>query len=75
LKQPGFRWITRGGILAVVLWVTVSAAFAFFVANFGFLQQDWALAGRDHLSGMALDIEHRDTAPCRIQRGTRTRAK
>jgi membrane protein len=46
VKQPGFRWITPGGILAVVLWVTVSAAFAFYVANFGSYNKTYgALAG------------------------------
>jgi membrane protein len=35
VKQPGFRWITPGGILAVVVWVIASVAFAFYVANFG----------------------------------------
>ena len=35
VKQPGFRWISPGGILAVVLWIIASAAFAFYVANFG----------------------------------------
>jgi membrane protein len=35
VKQPGFRWISPGGVLAVVLWVLASAAFAFYVANFG----------------------------------------
>jgi membrane protein len=33
-RQP-FRWITPGGILAVVVWVIASAAFALHVANFG----------------------------------------
>jgi membrane protein len=33
-RQP-FRWITPGGILAVVVWVVASAAFALYVANFG----------------------------------------
>ena len=32
-RQP-FRWITPGGILAVVVWVLASAAFALYVANF-----------------------------------------
>src|SRR4029453_14417330 len=31
-RQP-FRWITPGGILAVVVWVVASAAFAVYVAN------------------------------------------
>ncbi|MDP9256980.1 MAG: YihY/virulence factor BrkB family protein [Actinomycetota bacterium] len=35
VKQPGFRWISPGGVLAVVLWVLASAAFAFYVAKFG----------------------------------------
>ena len=35
VKQPGFRWVTPGCVIAVVLWVVVSAAFAFYVANFG----------------------------------------
>jgi membrane protein len=34
VKHPGFRWITPGGVLAVVMWVIASAAFAFYVANF-----------------------------------------
>jgi YihY family inner membrane protein len=33
--RQGFRWVTPGGILAVVLWVVASAAFAVYVANFG----------------------------------------
>ena len=35
VKQPGFKWISPGGILAVVLWIAASALFAFYVANFG----------------------------------------
>jgi membrane protein len=34
VRQPGFRWVTPGGVLAVLLWVLASAAFAFYVANF-----------------------------------------
>jgi membrane protein len=34
VRQPGFRWVTPGGIVAVVLWILASAAFAFYVANF-----------------------------------------
>src|SRR3954454_9238294 len=34
VKQPGFPWITPGGLLAVVLWIIASALFAFYVANF-----------------------------------------
>ena len=35
VKQPGFRWVSPGGFLAVGLWIIASAAFAFYVANFG----------------------------------------
>jgi membrane protein len=35
VKQPGFRWITPGGALAVLLWLVVSGVFAVYVANFG----------------------------------------
>jgi len=35
VKQPGFKWVSPGGIVAVVLWIVASGAFAFYVANFG----------------------------------------
>ena len=35
VKQPGFRWLTPGGVLAVVVWTLASAGFAFYLANFG----------------------------------------
>ena len=35
VQQPGFRWITPGSILAVVVWLLVSLAFGLYVANFG----------------------------------------
>jgi membrane protein len=34
VRQPGFRWVTPGGMVAVVLWILASAAFAFYVASF-----------------------------------------
>jgi membrane protein len=34
VKQPGFRWITPGSALALVLWLLASAGFAIYVANF-----------------------------------------
>ncbi|HEX2272984.1 MAG TPA: YihY/virulence factor BrkB family protein [Acidimicrobiales bacterium] len=46
VKQPGFRWLSPGGIVAVVVWLVVSAAFAFYVANFGSYNKTYgALAG------------------------------
>ncbi len=35
VKLPGFRWLTPGSVVAVVGWIMASAAFAFYVANFG----------------------------------------
>ena len=35
VRHPKFSWITPGSILAVVVWLVASAAFAFYVANFG----------------------------------------
>jgi membrane protein len=34
-KHGGFRWVSPGGVLAVVIWLVASGAFAFYVANFG----------------------------------------
>ncbi|MGH2802681.1 MAG: YihY/virulence factor BrkB family protein [Thermoleophilaceae bacterium] len=46
VKQAGFRWITPGGVLAVIGWVIASLAFAFYVANFGSYNETYgALAG------------------------------
>ncbi|MBO3738329.1 YihY/virulence factor BrkB family protein [Actinoplanes flavus] len=33
-RTGGFRWVSPGGIFAVVLWVAASAAFAIYLANF-----------------------------------------
>ncbi|MER6409118.1 YihY/virulence factor BrkB family protein [Streptomyces viridosporus] len=33
-KIRGFRWITPGSLLALVIWLIASAGFAFYVANF-----------------------------------------
>jgi membrane protein len=45
VKQPGFRWLTPGGVLAVVLWIVASAAFAFYVANFGSYNKTYGTIG------------------------------
>ncbi|MFI1532868.1 YihY/virulence factor BrkB family protein [Streptomyces anandii] len=34
-KVRGFRWITPGSVLALLIWLAASAGFAFYVANFG----------------------------------------
>jgi membrane protein len=35
VRQPGFRWVSPGSLLAVALWIIASALFALYVANFG----------------------------------------
>jgi membrane protein len=45
-KHPGFRWVSPGGLFAVIVWVIASAAFAFYVANFSSYNKTYgALAG------------------------------
>jgi membrane protein len=34
VKLRGFKWVTPGAILAIVVWALASALFAFYVANF-----------------------------------------
>jgi membrane protein len=46
VRHPGFRWITPGGVLAVIGWVIASVAFSFYVSNFGSYNKTYgALAG------------------------------
>jgi membrane protein len=35
VKLRGFKWVTVGSIVAIVVWAIASALFAFYVANFG----------------------------------------
>jgi membrane protein len=35
VRHPGFRWLTPGSALAVLVWVLASLGFALYVANFG----------------------------------------
>jgi len=35
VKLRGFKWVTPGSIVALVVWVLASAGFAFYVSNFG----------------------------------------
>nr|WP_236071473.1 YihY/virulence factor BrkB family protein [Streptomyces polyasparticus] len=35
VRSRGFRWITPGSFLALLIWMLASAGFAFYVANFG----------------------------------------
>jgi membrane protein len=45
VKHPKFRWVSPGGVLAVVVWVIASAAFAFYVANFGSYNKTYGALG------------------------------
>lgn len=46
VRTPGFRWISPGGILAVLLWAAASAGFALYVANFSSYNKTYgSLAG------------------------------
>jgi membrane protein len=45
VKQPGFPWISPGGLLAVVLWIVASALFAFYVANFASYNKTYGSLG------------------------------
>ncbi|MFI6808054.1 YihY/virulence factor BrkB family protein [Streptomyces luteogriseus] len=46
VKGRGFKWVTPGSFLALVIWVIASAGFAFYVANFASYNKTYgALAG------------------------------
>ena len=45
VKQPGLGSVLPGGVLAVVLWIVVSALFALYVANFGSYNKTYGTLG------------------------------
>ena len=45
VKLRGFKWVTPGSIVALVVWVVASAAFAFYVANFGSYNKTYGTLG------------------------------
>jgi membrane protein len=45
VKHPKFRWVSPGGLLAVIGWVIASLAFAFYVANFGSYNKTYGTLG------------------------------
>lgn len=46
VKQPKFRWISPGALLAILTWALLSAGFGFYVANFSAYDRTYgALAG------------------------------
>jgi membrane protein len=45
-KTGGFKWVSLGGLVGMFIWIVASAAFAFYVANFGSYNKTYgALAG------------------------------
>jgi membrane protein len=45
VRQPGFRWITPGGALGVLLWILASAGFALYVSNLGSYNKTYGSLG------------------------------
>jgi membrane protein len=44
-KPAGFKWISPGSVLAVILWIAASVAFAFYVANFSSYDKTYGTLG------------------------------
>jgi membrane protein len=45
VKIRGFKWVTPGAVLAIVVWAIASALFAFYVANFGSYDKTYGTLG------------------------------
>jgi membrane protein len=45
VKLRGFKWVTPGSIVAVLVWLLASAGFAFYVANFGSYDKTYGTLG------------------------------
>jgi membrane protein len=45
VKLAGFKWVTPGALLAIVVWLVASAAFAFYVANFSSYDKTYGALG------------------------------
>ena len=45
VKLRGFRWVTPGVVLALVVWLLASVGFAFYVANFGSYDKTYGTLG------------------------------
>ena len=43
--HPGFRWVTPGGVLAIILWIAASAVFALYVATFASYNKTYGALG------------------------------
>jgi membrane protein len=45
VRQPKFRWVSPGGLVAVAIWVLASALFGVYVANFGSYDKTYGTLG------------------------------
>jgi membrane protein len=45
VKQPKFRWVSVGAVLAIVTWIVASAAFGFYVANLSSYDKTYGTLG------------------------------
>jgi membrane protein len=45
VKMPSFKWVSLGAVVAVVVWILASVAFAIYVANFGSYNKTYGTLG------------------------------
>jgi membrane protein len=45
VKQPGFKFVSPGGVVALAIWIVASLLFAFYVANFGSYNKTYGSLG------------------------------
>jgi len=45
VKLRGFKWVTPGSLVAIVVWILASALFAFYVSNFGSYDKTYGTLG------------------------------
>jgi membrane protein len=45
VRQPRFRWVSVGAVVAIVTWILVSVAFGFYVANFSSYDKTYGTLG------------------------------
>ncbi len=75
VKQPKFRWISVGAVVAILTWIIASALFGFLYFAILQLQQDLRLTGRSHhLPVVVVDHQPRTAVRCGTRRRDGTRA-
>ncbi|HWI95355.1 MAG TPA: YihY/virulence factor BrkB family protein, partial [Solirubrobacterales bacterium] len=45
VKLRGFKWVTPGSLVAIVVWIVASALFGFYVSNFGSYDKTYGTLG------------------------------